>query len=93
MAEARSALRVLLRLVDKHLTKPNGNTLWRSHVLEQFRRHRATSSAEEASELLEYAKDQAQLIKAVQFQRVGDHYAMQASFIKIPCLDPCFKSI
>ncbi|PNG99005.1 hypothetical protein TSOC_015225, partial [Tetrabaena socialis] len=36
-AEARSALRALLRAVDRHLTPVAGNTQWRRHVLERFR--------------------------------------------------------
>ena len=70
MAEARASLRALLRSVQNHLTKANGNTLWRDHVVQQFRQHREVSSTEQAAELVEYARDQAELINAVQYQRV-----------------------
>lgn len=37
-AEARAALRALLRCVDRHLTGVAGNTQWRDHVRAEFRR-------------------------------------------------------
>lgn len=70
MAEARAAFRALLRSVHTHLTKANGNSLWRDHIVQQFRQHREVSSQEAASELVQYARDQAELIKAIHFQRV-----------------------
>ena len=70
MAEARAAFRALLRSVHTHLTKVNGNKLWRDHIVQQFRQHRNVQCPEAASELVQYARDQAEVIKAIQFQRV-----------------------
>lgn len=70
MAEARAAFRALLRSVHTHLTKVNGNKLWRDHIVQQFRQQRNVQSPEAASELVQYARDQAEVIKAIQFQRV-----------------------
>ncbi|KAK9837920.1 hypothetical protein WJX74_007807 [Apatococcus lobatus] len=43
--------------------------LWRDQIVQQFRQHRTLDSPETAAELVQYARDQAELIKAIQFQR------------------------
>jgi len=68
MAEARHALRQVLRTVDQHLTRVNDNKLWRTHIINLFRKLE-DSDPEKQRQLLQQAKDYAYLVNSVQEHR------------------------
>lgn len=67
---AREAYRHLLRTVDSHITRVNGNTQWRDHIRTLFRAHSGESSAEDGTKKIELAEDYAFLVNSVQEQKV-----------------------
>ncbi|GBF89102.1 hypothetical protein Rsub_01819 [Raphidocelis subcapitata] len=67
-AEARAALRALLRAIDRHFTSVAGNAAWRDHAVAQFRAP-APADAAAAWEGLRLAKDYARLVQGVAHHR------------------------
>ena len=76
MAEARHALRQVLRTVDQHLTRVNDNKLWRTHIINLFRKLE-DSDPEKQRQLLQQAKDYAYLVNSVQEHRVSSLQAAE----------------
>lgn len=68
-AEARAALRALLRAIDRHLTPVAGNVQWRNAALAAFRQAPAAASSGGAAGL-QVARDCAALIDGVAHHRV-----------------------
>jgi len=69
MPNQQRVLRELLRLVDRHITKANGNTFWRDYILAQFRLHR---EPHEVDKLVSIAAEYAELIRSVHSNKVKE---------------------
>ncbi len=70
MAEARAALRHLVRAVNANLTSQTGNTVWRQAVFEEFRRHAGETDATRAARLTQEAHDVAFHLNSVREHKV-----------------------
>lgn len=70
MAEARAALRHLVRAVNANLTSKTGNTVWRQAVFEEFRRHVGETDATKAARLTQEAHDVAFYLNSVREHKV-----------------------
>ena len=84
MAAVRHALRQVLRTVDQHLTRVNDNKLWRTHVINLFRRLE-DADPEKQRQLLQQAKDYAYLVNSVQEHRVSSLYQYNQHFAHLHC--------
>ncbi|KAF6251935.1 hypothetical protein COO60DRAFT_1556006, partial [Scenedesmus sp. NREL 46B-D3] len=62
---ARSALRLLLRAVDRNVTSVAGNQQWRQHILQQFRANAGLQDAAQQQQMLLLAQEYADLINNV----------------------------
>lgn len=65
MAEARAALRQLVRAIDSNITSKAGNPLWRQAVFAEFRRHTGESDAGTVARLVQEARDVAFYLDSV----------------------------
>lgn len=70
MAEARAALRHLVRAVDANLTSKTGNKVWRETVFQEFRRHAGQADAAAAATLMQEARDVAFYLNSVREHKV-----------------------
>lgn len=69
LLEARAVLRSLLRAVDANITAVAGNTVWRQHVLSEFRAQRG-AAPEEAQRLLAVAAEYGGLVRDIAHHQV-----------------------
>jgi hypothetical protein len=68
---AKSALRLLLRAVDRHVTSVAGNQQWRQHILQQFRANAALQNTAQQEQMVLLAQEYADLINNVAHHQVG----------------------
>lgn len=68
---AKSALRLLLRSVDRHVTSVAGNQQWRQHILQQFRDNAGLQDAAQQQQMVLLAQEYADLINNVAHHQVG----------------------
>mmetsp|Transcript_8391 Transcript_8391/g.30950 ORF Transcript_8391/g.30950 Transcript_8391/m.30950 type:complete len:106 (+) Transcript_8391:36-353(+) len=67
MAEARAALRLLLRTVRQKITRrtPNSNPLWEDHIVEEFRTNKELADPAKVRGKILLARETAHFISAV----------------------------
>ena len=70
MAEARAALRLLVRAVDANVTSVTGNPVWRQAVFDEFRRHAGQTDGATAARLTQEARDIAFYLDSVREHKV-----------------------
>ncbi len=70
MAEARSALRQLVRSINANITSKTGNPVWRKAVFEEFRRHSGEVDAGVTALLVQEARDVAFYLESVRKHKV-----------------------
>lgn len=66
----KAVLRLLLRVVDKHITSVAGNPQWKQHVLQQFRQHKDADLVQQ-QRLLLMAQEYADLVRNIAHYQVG----------------------
>ncbi|GLI68907.1 hypothetical protein VaNZ11_013458 [Volvox africanus] len=90
-AEVRSALRAVLRAVDRHLTHINGNRQWRQEVIAQFRgkQEQSLANSTNSSSSIAAVSGLTQNLKSVQtgtLQPQSQHLTSAGSLVCRPSL-------
>jgi hypothetical protein len=67
--QPKAVLRLLLRVVNKHMTSVSGNQQWKQHVLQQFRQGRAADAAQQ-QRLQVLAQEYADLVRNIAHHQV-----------------------
>jgi P2-related tail formation protein len=78
---AKSALRLLLRAVDRHVTSVAGNQQWRQHILQQFRDNVGLQDAAQQQQMVLLAQEYVDLISNVAHHQVGGQGKLQCTVL------------
>ncbi len=70
MAEVRQAYRFLLRTVRDRVSLRKENPIWHDYIVEEFRRNAKETDPLKVQKLLQLAKDYAQLVQDVHYEKV-----------------------
>ncbi len=71
MAEVRQVYRILLRTVRDRISSRNQNSIWHDYIVEEFHRNATEKNPAKVQELLRIAKDYAQLVQGVNYEKVS----------------------
>ena len=77
MAEVKQVYRFLLRTVRDRITSRRQNHIWHDFIVGQFHRNSTERDPAKVQELLQIAKDYAQLVQDVHYEKVSHQERFQ----------------
>jgi hypothetical protein len=77
MTEVKQVYRFLLRTVRDRITSRRQNPIWHDFIVGQFHGNSTERDPAKVQELLQIAKDYAQLVQDVHYEKVSDQQRFQ----------------